>query len=62
VTVQLERATLTDGIPVMHAIYGHVVRAAYDPRQITEPAALAWLCLKVPTLVRDGFTVAHLLP
>lgn len=58
-TVHLERASLTVGVPVMHTVQGDQVRAAYDPRQIAEAAALAWLCLRVPRLVRDGFQVAH---
>ncbi|WP_309049279.1 hypothetical protein [Streptomyces sp.] len=58
-TVHLERATLTDGVRVVHTVQGDRVRAAYDPRQIEESAALAWLCIRVPGLVRNGFTVQH---
>lgn len=58
-TVHLERATLTMGVPVMHTVQGDHVRAAYDPRQIEEAAALAWLCISVPRLVRDGFKVLN---
>lgn len=61
-TVQLERATLTHGILVEHHIYGDVVHTAYDPRQISEAAALALLCVRIPALVRDGFKVVHPLP
>lgn len=56
-TVHLERTSLTEGVPVMHAIQGDRVRAAYDPTQIEEAAALAWLCIQVPRLLRDGFKV-----
>lgn len=56
--VHLERATLTAGVPVMHTVHGDQVRAAYDPVQIEEAAALAWLCVCIPRLVRDGFEVA----
>ncbi|MFR9796185.1 hypothetical protein ACL02U_09820 [Streptomyces sp. MS06] len=58
-TVHLERATLTTGVPVMHTVNGDQVRAAYDPHQIEEAATLAWLCVRVPRLVRDGFTVTY---
>ncbi len=60
--VHLERANLTDGVPVMHTTQGEQVRAAYDPHQIEEAAALAWLCLSEPRLVRDGFHVMHTTP
>lgn len=56
-TVHLEHATLTTGVPVMHTVQGDQVRAAYDPSQIEEAAALAWLCIRIPRLVRDGFQV-----
>ena len=52
--MHLERANLTTGVPVMHHVQGEQVRAAYDPDQIGEAAALAWLCIRVPRLVRDG--------
>ncbi|MFJ8555270.1 hypothetical protein [Streptomyces sp. NPDC093676] len=58
-TVHLERATLTSGVPVMHTVQGDRVRAAYDPRQIEEAAALAWLCIQMPSLVRRGFQVEY---
>ncbi|MGP4084138.1 hypothetical protein [Streptomyces sp. KR55] len=58
-TVHLERATLTDGVPVMHTVQGELVRAAYDPDQIEETAAMVWLCIRIPRLVRDGFKVMH---
>ncbi|MBU8549752.1 hypothetical protein IMX12_13130 [Streptomyces sp. Babs14] len=61
-TVHLEHANLTDGVPVMHRVLGDVVQAAYDPDQVGEAAALAWLCIAVPRLVRDGFTVTHAVP
>jgi hypothetical protein len=59
VTVHLERAKLTTGVPVMHTVLGEQVRAAYDPDQIEEAAALAWLCICIPRLVRDGFEIAY---
>jgi hypothetical protein len=59
VTVHLESATLTTGVPVMHIVQGGQVNAAFDPRQISEAAALAWLCTRVPRLVRDGFQVLY---
>lgn len=62
VTVHLEQASLTAGIPVMHMVRGDRVRAAYDPDQIGEAAALAWLCICVPRLVSDGFEVKHAVP
>lgn len=55
--MHLERANLTTGVPVMHTVQGDRVRAAYDPTQIGEAAALAWLCISIPRLVRDGFEV-----
>lgn len=62
VKVHLERANLTDGVLVMHLVQGNKVRAAYDPHQIEEAAALAWICLREPRLVRDGFHVLHATP
>lgn len=58
-TVHLECANLSDGVPVMHIVQGDQVRAAYDPQQIEEAAALAWLCTRVPQLVCTGFRVLH---
>ncbi|MFF4749989.1 hypothetical protein ACWD5R_08005 [Streptomyces sp. NPDC002514] len=58
-TVHLERRTLTSGVPVMHLVQGDQVRAAYDPDRIEEAAALAWLCISIPRLVRDSFEVAY---
>jgi hypothetical protein len=55
--VHLETASLTKGVAVMHALQGDRVRAAYDPTQIDEAAALAWLCIRIPRLLRDGFKV-----
>lgn len=60
--VHLECVNLTDGVPVMHLVQGDKVRAAYDPRQIEEAAALAWICLREPRLVRDGFHVLRTTP
>lgn len=60
--VHLERASLTDGIPVMHLVQEDRIRAAYDPGQIEEAAALAWICLQEPRLVRDGLHVLHTTP
>lgn len=57
--MHLERATLSSGVPVMHTVQGEQVRAAYDPGQIEEAAALAWLCISIPTLVRNGFQVQY---
>lgn len=61
-TVHLESADLTHGVPVMHRVDGDRVRAAYDPQQIDEAAALAWLCLQIPQLIREGFTVLYAVP
>lgn len=61
-TVHLELAGLTAGIPVMHTVQGDLVRAAYDPDQIGEAAALAWLCVCVPRLVSGGFEVRRAVP
>lgn len=55
--MHLELASLTEGVPVMHSVQGDRVRAAYDPAQIDEGAALAWLCIQVPRLLRGGFKV-----
>ena len=60
--VHLEHASLTDGVPVVHLVQGNQVRAAYDPQQIEEAAALAWICLREPRLVRNGFRVLHTTP
>jgi len=62
VTVHLETTTLTAGIPVMHMVRGDQVRAAYDPDQIDEATALAWLCVCVPRLVSGGFKVRRAVP
>ncbi|WP_028814465.1 hypothetical protein [Streptomyces flavidovirens] len=51
--VQMERAELDGGIPVMYRDYGHRVRMAYDPAQIDEAAAIALLCVRVPRLVNS---------
>jgi hypothetical protein len=62
VKVHLERASLTDGVPVVHLVQGDRVRAAYDPQQIEEAAALAWICLREPRLVSNGFRVLRTTP
>lgn len=36
---------------MMYRDYGHRVRMAYDPAQITEAAAHALLCTRVPRLL-----------
>lgn len=58
-TVHLEQAQLTPGSHVMHARYEDRIRAAYDPDQITEAAALAHLCTQEPELVRHGYRLLH---
>lgn len=49
--VEVERAELDSGIPVMYRDSGHRVRMAYDPDQIGEAAAIALLCTRIPRLV-----------
>ena len=49
--VEMERAELDSGIPVMYRDYGQRVRMAYDPQQISEAAAIALLCVRVPRLL-----------
>lgn len=49
--VQMERAELDRGIPVMYRDYGQCVRLAYDPEQINEAAAIALLIARMPRLV-----------
>jgi hypothetical protein len=59
VTVHLEAGRLSERSHLVRAIHGDEVRAIYDPDQISEAAALALLCVKVPDLVRRGFRVLH---
>ncbi|MFJ1650038.1 hypothetical protein ACIOC2_01220 [Streptomyces sp. NPDC088337] len=49
--VRVEQAELDRGVPVMYRDYGTYVRLAHDPQQIEEAAALALLCLRLPSLV-----------
>ncbi|MFD3310108.1 hypothetical protein [Streptomyces sp. NPDC058694] len=51
--VQVEKADLDAGIPVMYRDYGQRVRMAYDPSQIDEAAAVALLCVRIPRLIGD---------
>lgn len=36
-----------------------VIRMAYDPCQIEEAAALAMLCIHLPRLIEEGFTLVN---
>lgn len=49
--VQVERARLDDGVPVMYRTTGERIRLAFDPRQISESAAIALLCVHMPQLI-----------
>jgi hypothetical protein len=51
--VQVEQAPLDDGYPVMWRDFGQNVRMAYDPKQITESAALVFLNVHVPRLAHN---------
>lgn len=39
----VEQADLSDGTGILYKNYGHMVRMAYDPRQVTEEQALQLL-------------------
>lgn len=56
--VHVERARLSDGIPVMYRDYGTRVRLAFDPKQISQPAAIALLCISLPRLI-EGFRLLY---
>lgn len=49
--VQLDEELLDDGVHVMYRDFGHRIRAAYDPRQISRAEALTLLCIRLPKLV-----------
>lgn len=56
--VHVQRTTLSaDNHAVVRDGGGDVVHLAYDPQQISEAAALAWLCVRTPRLVSEGFRI-----
>lgn len=57
--VQVEQANLDTGIPVMYRDFGQHVRVAYDPSQISEAAALALLCVRMPRLIGSLDLIRH---
>jgi hypothetical protein len=57
VNVHVERAQL--GVSMMFADYGDVVRVAFDPRRISEAAAIAMLCIRIPRLVGSSLRILH---
>lgn len=57
--IRIERARLDPGTPLVYRDDGRVVRVAFDPGQITEEAALAVLCLRLPRLVGDVRVIRH---
>ncbi|MFF5004105.1 hypothetical protein ACFY3G_14820 [Streptomyces phaeochromogenes] len=50
-TIKWQSADLDAGIPVMYRDFGHVVRAAYDPEQITFDEARVLLAVFCPQTV-----------
>lgn len=57
--VQIERADLDAGIPVIYRDCGPHVRMAYDPTQIEEAAALALICVRIPRLIGNLDLIHH---
>lgn len=53
VDVKVEQGELDTGIPMMFRDFGSRIRLAYDPAQISEAAALVYLCLSVPRLAHN---------
>ncbi|MEU6849775.1 hypothetical protein ABZ901_07590 [Actinacidiphila alni] len=51
IDVHIEEAALDDGIPVVYRAWRGGFRVAFDPRQVSEEAALAVLCLLEPQLL-----------
>ncbi|MDX6331243.1 MAG: hypothetical protein QOI83_3626, partial [Streptomycetaceae bacterium] len=49
--VHVESAHLDDGVALMYRDLGERVRLAFDPRQISEDAAIAVLCIHLPQLI-----------
>jgi hypothetical protein len=49
--VHVESARLDDGVPLMYRNLGERVLLAFDPRQISEDAAIAVLCIHLPQLI-----------
>jgi len=49
--VQVQQERLDDGLPVMWRDLGERVRLAYDPDQISEGAAIAVVCGRLPHLM-----------
>ncbi|MEU0808731.1 hypothetical protein [Streptomyces sp. NPDC005970] len=60
--VHVESAELDDGIPVMYRDSGTRVRVAYDPKQISEDAALVLVCLRIPRLVGGSLRLLRTTP
>lgn len=48
--VYLEKRRLNDGAPMLYRANPTLIRAAYDPHQITEDTALTLLQLQLPHL------------
>jgi hypothetical protein len=56
--VHVERTTLSDdNHAVVHDDGGETIHLVYDPQQITEAAALAWLCVRTPRLISEGLRI-----
>lgn len=49
--VLIEEADLDDGIVMIFKDFGRRIRMAFDPRRLTESAALQLLCRYLPRLV-----------
>lgn len=49
--VLIEEADLDDGIVMIFRDFGRRIRMAFDPRRLTESAALQLLCQYLPRLV-----------
>lgn len=56
--VLIEEADLDEGIVMIFKEIGHRVRMAFDPRRITESAALRLLCQHLPNLL-GAMSITH---
>lgn len=49
--VHVEEADLDDGVVMIFRDFGRRIRMAFDPRRLTESAAIQLLCRYLPRLV-----------
>lgn len=57
--VHVQRTTLSTDNLVVVQDNGETIYLAYDPRQISEAAALAWLCTRTPRLIGGGLRIVR---